>query len=193
MRTPARPLLVATFVGCLVASTPGCARPGAEGVTDLDGGPVDPLSGSASATVLVFVSTDCPISNRYVPELGRLRARFESRGVAFWLVYPTAEESPAAIASHQREFGLAWPAVRDPRHALVHRAQVGVTPESAVFARGGSLAYHGRIDDKIVDFGQARPEATRHELADAIDAVLSGRPAAPAAGSAVGCAISDTN
>jgi hypothetical protein len=143
--------------------------------------------------VLVFVATDCPISNRYVPELGRLRARFESRGVAFWLVYPTIEESPSVIASHLHEFGLTLPAVRDTRHALVHRAQVTVTPESAVFLRGGALAYHGRIDDKIVDFGQARPEATQHELADAIDAALAGRPAAAAGGHAVGCAIAGTN
>jgi hypothetical protein len=170
-----------------------CARPAAEGVTDLDGRPVDPLAGSAAVTVLVFVATDCPISNRYVPELGRLRARFESRGVAFWLVYPTAEESPAAIASHLTEFGLTLPAVRDTRHTLVHRAQVTVTPESAVFLRGGALAYHGRIDDKMVDFGEARPEATRHELADAIDAALAGRPAAAAGGRAVGCAISGVN
>ena len=170
-----------------------CARPTAEGVTDLDGRPVDPLAGSAAVTVLVFVATDCPISNRYVPELARLRARFEPRGVAFWLVYPTIEESPSVIASHVHEFGLTLPAVRDTRHALVRRAQVTVTPESAVFVHGGALAYHGRIDDKIVDFGETRPEATRHELADAIDAALAGRPAAAAGGHAVGCAIAGTN
>jgi hypothetical protein len=183
----------ASWAACAAFAFAACVRPAPEGVTDLDGRPVDPLAGSAAVTVLVFVATDCPISNRYVPELGRLRARFESRGVAFWLVYPTIEESPSVIASHLHEFGLTLPAVRDTRHALVHRAQVTVTPESAVFLRGGALAYHGRIDDKIVDFGQARPEATQHELADAIDAALAGRPAAAAGGHAVGCAIAGTN
>jgi hypothetical protein len=162
-------------------------------VTDLEGRSVDPLAGPAAVTVLVFVSTDCPISNRYVPELARLRARFEPRGVAFWLVYPTAEETAAAISSHLREYGLTFPAVRDPRHALVLRSHVTVTPESAVFQRGGTLAYHGRIDDKHVDFGETRPEPTRHDLADAIEAVLAGRPAAEASGHAVGCAISTAN
>jgi hypothetical protein len=38
--------------------------------------------------VLVFVRTDCPISNRYAPELRRLQDRFAPRGMAFWLVYP---------------------------------------------------------------------------------------------------------
>jgi hypothetical protein len=182
-----------TLVACLAAATVTCSRPAADGVTDLDGQPIDPLSSDAPVTVLLFVATDCPISNRYVPELGRLRARFEPRGVSFWLVYPTAEESPANIASHLHEFGLTFPAVRDPRHSLVRRSQVTVTPESAVFLRGGTLAYHGRIDDLIVDFGESRPEPTRHELADALDAVLAGRPAAAAAGHAVGCAITGTN
>jgi hypothetical protein len=180
-------------VACLALSslsTLSCAHPSADGVTDLEGRAADPLAGAAALTVLVFVATDCPISNRYVPELGRLRARFEPRGVAFWLVYPTVAETPSAITSHLREFGLTLPAVRDTQHALVGRARVTVTPESAVFARGGVLVYHGRIDDKVVDFGQVRPEATRHDLADAIDAALAGRPATEAGGPAVGCAIS---
>ena len=101
-RSPASWALAA----CVVAVTLSCAKPAADGVTDLDGHPVDPLAGPAPVTVLVFVATDCPISNRYVPELGRLRARFEPAGVAFWLVYPTAEESPAAIVKHLREFGM---------------------------------------------------------------------------------------
>ncbi len=181
------------LVLCVAFAGGACARPATDGVTDLDGRPVDPLAGAAAATVLLFVATDCPISNRYVPEIGRLRARFEPSGVVFWLVYPTGEESPAAIASHLHEFGLSLPALRDPRHALVRRAEVTVTPESAVFLRGGTLAYHGRIDDRIVDFGETRPEASRHELADAIDAVLAGRPATAAGGHAVGCAIAGAN
>jgi hypothetical protein len=181
---------VASWARWTLAACLACSRPAADGVTDLDGQPVDPFAAAAPVTVLLFVSTDCPISNRYVPELGRLRARFEPQGVSFWLVYPTAEESAAAITSHQHEFGLTFPALRDPRHMLVRRSQVSVTPESAVFLRGGALAYHGRIDDRIVDFGESRPEPTRHELADAIDATLAGRPAAAAAGHAVGCTIS---
>jgi hypothetical protein len=182
-----------TLAACLAVASVSCGRSAADGVTDLDGRPVDPLAGPAAVTVLVFVATDCPISNRYVPELERLRARFEPAGVAFWLVYPTAEESPATIASHRREFGLTEPAVRDPRHALVRRSQVEVTPESAVFLRGGALAYHGRIDDRYVDFGEVRPEPTRRELEGAIDAALAGHAAPPPAGHAVGCAIATVN
>jgi len=58
-------------------------------VLDLAGGRVDPLpAAGAGPAVLVFVRTDCPIANRYAPELRRLQDRFVRGGVAFWLVYP---------------------------------------------------------------------------------------------------------
>ena len=57
-------------------------------VVDLLGEPVDPLAGAPAATVLVFVSTHCPISNRYVPTLRALAGTWAASGVGMWLVYP---------------------------------------------------------------------------------------------------------
>jgi hypothetical protein len=156
---------------------------------DLDGHQADPLASDA-ITVLVFVSTDCPISNRYAPELSRLYERYSPRGVAIRLVYPTAQETPAMVRDHVREYSLPFGAVLDPFHVLVARAQVTTTPEAAVFARGGALVYHGRIDDRQVDFGVTRPEPTRHDLQDAIDAVLDGRVPEEKEATPIGCAIS---
>ena len=64
-----------------------------------------------------------------------------------------------------------------PRHALVTVAAATVTPEAAVFA-GGRLVYHGRIDDRYVDLGLERPSPTKRDLADALAAVLAGKPVA---------------
>ena len=51
---------------------------------DLQGRAVDPLANAeARLSVLVFLRSDCPISNRYAPEIRRLHARFAPRGVAF--------------------------------------------------------------------------------------------------------------
>src|ERR1043165_1536164 len=56
---------------------------------DLDGRPVNPFGATnSSATVLLFLGHECPISNRYAPELRRLHDKFAPRGVRFWLVYP---------------------------------------------------------------------------------------------------------
>jgi hypothetical protein len=76
----------------------------------------------------------------------------------------------------------------------VAAAQVRVTPEVAVFRAAGerqSLAYHGRIDDRARDFGNFRADATQHDLAAALDAVLAGRDPVPPATPAIGCTIAD--
>ena len=140
--------------------------------------------------VLIFVRTDCPIANRYVPEIQKLSAT-HAEIASFWMVYPDKRESDDAIRKHQVEFHLTLPVLRDSRMELVKRAQVAVTPEAAVFDAKGRLVYHGRIDNWFEDFGRARPAATTHELADAIAAAASGRPATLPSVAAVGCYLSD--
>jgi AhpC/TSA family len=175
---------------CVLAALGAC-RPGpaADAPTDLDGRPADAFADQAKATVLVFVSTDCPISNRYAPELRRLFESYAPRGVAFRLVYPTAEESLVTIHQHVLEYGFPFAALRDPGHVLVARARATVTPESAVFAASGQLVYHGRIDDRQIDFGKARPEPTRRDLQEALEAVLAGKKPRETEAPSIGCAI----
>src|SRR4051812_39981309 len=74
---------------------------------DLDGRLVDPfrLTAEAKVAVFVFVSVDCPITNRYAPEIRRLHDAFTAQGVAFRLVYPNPAESAAAIRDHLKAYG----------------------------------------------------------------------------------------
>ena len=142
--------------------------------------------------VLVFAATDCPISNRYVPEVTRLSRHFAPQGVRFWWVFPNPGDTPATVAGHIREYAIADSALLDRRQALVRRARVSVTPEAAVFRVDGNAlreVYHGRIDDRYLAFGRERPAASRHELEAAVAAALAGKAVAPAGGPAVGCAI----
>jgi hypothetical protein len=188
-------LAAAVLAGTLL---PAAAR-GAEetlALRDVDGREVRPLQGTGTtAAVFLFVRTDCPISNRYAPEVLRLHELFAVRGVAFWLVYPDPAESPDAIRAHVKAFAYPMPALRDPDHALTDAAGVRVTPEAAVYATaedGARLVYHGRIDDRQVDFGRARPAPTRRDLEDVLTALIEGRPAPLASAPAVGCFIADT-
>ena len=172
---------------CLLGVT-GYAQQGAE---DLEGRQADPWTIAAGKiVVLVFVRTDCPISNRYAPTIQRLSAQFADKA-QFWLVYPDKDETPASITKYLHEYGYKLPALRDPRHALVKLSQAHVTPEVAVFSAGGQLAYHGRIDNWYESFGHARPAPTIHDLEDALRATLVGKPVAPIEIRGVGCYISD--
>jgi hypothetical protein len=161
------------------------------GPLDLNGKPLDPFSGPASVRVLLFVRTDCPITNRYAPELQRLGKEFASRNVQFWLVYVDPTETPAAIKSHIAEYSFPGKPVRDPEHLLAKRALATVAPEAAVFDTTGKLQYHGRIDDRYVDIGKSRQQADVHDLENAISAVLAGKPVAHPQTRAIGCSLAD--
>jgi thiol-disulfide isomerase/thioredoxin len=159
---------------------------------DLNGRVVDPfqITSGAKAVVFLFTATDCPISNRYAPEVQRVYHAFAEKGVRFYLVYPNQADKPDMIRTHAKSFGYPAEALRDPKQALVKLANATVTPEAAVFA-AGRLMYHGRIDDRYVDLGLERPAPTTHDLDEALRAVIAGTPVPHAVTQAVGCYIAD--
>lgn len=187
-------LFVALFV---VGAVPVLAQPHAQ---TLDGRAVEPLGQAADvpATVLIFTATDCPISNRYAPEVKRIFERFGAAGaldpagrVRFYLVYANPHDEPDAIRAHIAKFGYAMQALRDPDHELVRFARVTVSPEVAVFDREGREVYRGRIDDRFAGVGLDRQTPTRHDLQEALSAVLEGRPVPTPVTQAFGCVLAD--
>jgi peroxiredoxin len=159
-------------------------------VADLKGRTVNPFQGAqAKAVVFFFVRTDCPISNRYTPEIERLASTYEKEGVVSWLVYPEAGNSVEDIEQHRKDYHLSLQALRDPQHALVKFARVTVTPEVAVFIPDGHELYRGRIDDRYVDFGKERPAPTTRDLDEVLKAVIGAKPIGKTVTRAVGCYI----
>ena len=190
------PLLVS---GCGSGDSTGSAIPATKTVKasssaltvfDLAGHALDPFDATdAKAIVFIFISTDCPISNRYAPEIRRVEEQFARSGVRFWLVYADADPSSDAIRKHVKDYHLPQQVLRDPRQTLVRLAQARVTPEGAVFLPGGRLVYHGRIDNRYADLGKERPEATQHDLEEVLKAIVQGKPVPFSRAKAVGCYI----
>lgn len=149
----------------------------------------DPLAIQGNkALVLLFVRPDCPISNRYAPEIQRLYLTYSPQGVAFRLVYAAPGLTPAAIEQHRRDYGYGIPGVADPDRRYVARAGVRTTPEAAVFV-GGQIIYRGRIDDRYVDFGKTRAQPTHHDLEAVLAAIVRGKAVVFHQTRAIGCAI----
>jgi AhpC/TSA family len=160
---------------------------------DLNGHPVTDLApAGARAVVLFFAASDCPISNRYIPELQRLAKQFEPLGVRVWFVYPNPGDDAKVVRAHDLEFAITANTALDRRQTLTRMAQVTVTPEAAVFVlQGTSLheVYRGRIDDRYLALGNERPQAMHHDLEEAIRAVLADKPVPQPAGPPIGCSI----
>jgi len=185
------PLALLTLaIGLALVSSFVPKAPAQQGL-DLGGSPADPFKESPrKLVVLVFIRTDCPISNRYALTIRKLHEKFQGKA-DFWLVYPDAGESASRIRTHVEQFHFAIPALRDVHRDLAKRAQATITPEAAVFDSAGKLVYHGRIDNWYEDFGRSRAAPTTHELDSAIRNTLEGKLVVPDHAHAVGCYISD--
>jgi hypothetical protein len=159
-------------------------------LTDLQGVPRKPLSpAGADASVLIFIRTDCPISNTYAPEINLLVNKYGGRKIAFYVVYAMKDLSESDARRHVKAYGYSCPAIIDRRHELVDAVGATVTPEAAVINPNGEVVYRGRIDDLFVAIGRQRYHASTHDLRDVLDLILAGRPIAVARTPAVGCAI----
>lgn len=140
-------------------------------------------------STLIFVSTDCPVSNRYAPAIRRICAEYEPAGAQCTLVYTDAGLPENDIRRHAAEFRLDLPVVLDPERVLVARAGATTTPQAAVFGEDGALAYSGRIDDFHAELGRTRHAATEHDLRNALDDLVAGRAVRKPRADPLGCYI----
>jgi peroxiredoxin len=144
--------------------------------------------GDRKAVVVVFVGTECPLSNAYLPRLAELHREYGPRGVQFLAVNSNAQDTPERIVAHDRQQPLPFPLLKDPGNHVADRFEARRMAEAFVLDAGGTIRYRGRIDDQY-GIGYQRPRPTQCDLADALDAVLAGHaPARPLTASA-GCRI----
>jgi hypothetical protein len=188
-----RAALIAVILVGMLPSAASASAPGQVRLEDLNGRRIDPFEAApgTKAIVFIFSSVDCPISNRYAPDVQRLHRRFAPEGVQFWLVYPNPADSPDIITRHVRDFSYPMRALRDPQHQLVKLIGATVTPEVAIYHPAGRMIYRGRIDDRYVSLGVERPAAMRRDLEEALSATLAGKAVSEPVTQAVGCFIAD--
>jgi thiol-disulfide isomerase/thioredoxin len=178
---------LALFLGRVLAAESAPAAP--RGVRTLDGREIELKAPGNGATVLVFYSSECPISNAYSPTLNQLVREFPAHALKFVGVCVDPDLSDAEVAAHARDFGLKFPLARDRHGSLAARLGAKVTPEAFVIDAGERVRYHGRIDDQFAARQRRNAHPMTHELRDAIAAVLAGQAVAADHVAAVGCPI----
>jgi peroxiredoxin len=140
---------------------------------------------SNALTVVMFISTRCPVSNAYDVRMEDLEKAFGSRRVRFIGVNSNVNEPPAEIAAHARQHGFTFPVVKDEGSRIADAYGAQHTPEIFVIDSEGVVRYHGRIDENMDDAASVRSP----DLRNALDALLAGRPAPVASTKAFGCSI----
>jgi len=138
--------------------------------------------------VVVFLCTGCPVNNLYLPTLAALHEKYSPQGVLFIGINSNAQDDRATVARHAREHGLPFVVLKDDGAKVADRFAAARTPEAFVLDGSRNVRYRGRIDDRY-DKGIQRARASRHDLVDALDAVLAGRKVEQAVTEATGCPI----
>jgi peroxiredoxin len=152
---------------------------------------------SSKVLVVIFNCDHCPIASMYEKRIKQLVSDYHDRGVA---VVAIMGNDPKAIHLSERghtDLGDTLPEMKlraQYRHfnypylydgdtqAVALKYGPTATPHAFVFDQQRILRYEGRIDNN------AREElATKHEVRDAIDDLLAGKPVQVTDTPAVGC------
>ncbi len=138
----------------------------------------------ANGTVLIFVSTQCPVSNAYNERMEKLAADYKARGINVVGINANNTESNEDIKRHAAEKNLTFPILKDAGNKVADMLGANVTPETFFLDANNKLAYHGRIDNS-----RNAESITASDLREALDAKIAGKAIAKTEAKAFGCSI----
>ena len=141
------------------------------------------LKGKAG-TVIIFIATQCPISNAYNERMQKLADDYRAKGFNVVGINSNSTEPAAEVKSHAAEKGLTFTILKDPNNKIADRFSAQSTPEAYLIDASGKLVYHGAIDNS-----RNGDSVTSSFLSDAIEATLAGKPVEKPEVKAFGCSI----
>jgi peroxiredoxin len=138
----------------------------------------------SKAAVLMFIATQCPVSNAYNDRMAALGKEYAAKGVAFVGINSSRQESVEEIAEHAKKNGFTFPVLKDTGNEKADQFGAAVTPEVYVYDTDWKLRYHGRIDDD-----RSGSSIKSHDLQAALDALIGGKAVPVTETKAFGCTI----
>ena len=143
-----------------------------------------------AGTLVIFTCNHCPFAKAWEERIVELGNGYVKRGLGVILVNandPTSHEDDGFTQMQERakSRGMQIPYVVDETSGVARAFGATVTPEAFLFGADGKLVYHGTIDDNRED----PTKVGKHYLRDALDAVMAGKPPAPAETKSLGCGI----
>jgi peroxiredoxin len=140
------------------------------------------------AVVVVFLDTECPLSNLYVPTLLEMHKQYAEKGVQFVAVNSSNQDSFISVSAHAQERDIPFPVLKDFDQKVAGLFGTTRTPEVFLLDPRKAIRYHGRIDDQY-GIGFRREKPTRADLKEAIEELLAGKEITTAQTEPSGCLI----
>lgn len=175
----------ALFLLVLLCTSPLLAQEKTESVKDSSltfrlptaGGKVVELTAEPAekATVVCFLGAECPLARLYGPKLNEMQAAYDSRGVRFIGVNSNQQDSLADVKEYVQRYEISFPMAKDYNNEVADQFEAVRTPEVFVLDQQLTVRYRGRIDNQYLP-GISRAETTTHDLKNALDQLLAGKP-----------------
>lgn len=138
----------------------------------------------SKAIVILFIATECPISNDYNQRMSELYSEYREKNIAFVGINSNKQESVGDIRTHAKKNDLDFVILKDEKNVIADRFKASFTPEIYVLSPDYDLLYHGRIDDS-----RNAEKIKTSDLKNALNEILDGKPVSVTKTKAFGCTI----
>ena len=105
------------------------------------------LSHDKKATVIMFISTECPVSNDYNERIVALHNDYKDQGVQFIGINSNKNESVKEIAEHNKVNKFGFLVLKDLKNKIADKFRARRTPEIYLLDEKRILRYRGAIDN----------------------------------------------
>ncbi len=127
----------------------------------------------AKPTALIFLSAECPISQKYIQQINQLSVDYPQ--VQFYGVFPI-QESKYTFRKFKRSHKLNFPLIYDHQNRLAHQLGATHTPEAFLISCDKKVLYRGAIDNWYYDLEQIPAAPTDLFLKNAVERHLQDQP-----------------
>ena len=142
---------------------------------------------SEELRVIIFLSSTCPLSQKYTLTLNELKKEFNGKA-KFYGVFAEAEPVAGEYEGFRKKYDVQFALLVDPQKQLVKSLAATVTPEAVVLNKG-NLVYHGAIDDWAIELGKIKKKAAINFVRNAIQCVMTNTTPFPSYTKPIGCFI----
>ena len=139
---------------------------------------------ASEAIVILFVATECPVSNAYNSRMEKIFKDYSEKGIAFIGINSNKAESVDRMKEHAEENGLTFTILKDEKNIIADKFDASVTPEVYVLNSNFDVLYHGRIDNS-----RNESEVVSKDLENALNEILAGQEVSKKETKAFGCTI----
>ena len=142
----------------------------------------------SKAIVIIFIATQCPVSNAYNSRMEKIYEEYKNKGVAFIGINSNKQESIEEVKEHAKKNNLNFVILKDVNNVIADKFKAAVTPEVFVLNSEFDVLYHGRIDDS-----RKEEDVKSEDLRNALNEILQGKKVTKTETKAFGCTIKRVN